>query len=204
MNWPRIINGFLLCYFIVTPLGRTFYHFGFSRPISEIWRFIFSLIGAFSAHSGSLPEILIATMSGFAYLPIMILCTTPAAFLSRFIRLSPARWIKYAKKNRILSLSILIGTLKEELIWRVALVWLARQMMIGDGIIILTGALCFYGIHWKPQSLVVLMTEIELFIFSLLLYVVYIQTTSLIGVWAIHFLRNTCIFYCRNEIGYAK
>lgn len=163
-----------------------------------MWQFVFIMIGAFQAGSGSPREILIASFCGLAYLPIMISFTTPSLNYLRLFRFRPGRWINHTIMNGVMSLTILVDTLKEELVWRVALVWLARQMMIDDVLIIFTGALCFYGIHWIPRPLVILMTEFELFLFSLLLYIVYIKTASLIGVWIIHILRNSYIHFCRN------
>ena len=137
--------------------------------------------------------VLISFIPGVLYLPVMILMTSNQAIrdFGRAMRFPRMKNINYRDIGHIVS--ILSISMIEELIWRVAYVCLLRKLNIQEMIIILTGAILFTIAHWSKDKRPVLREQAEFFLFSVMLYIIFIVYESLISVWLIHASRNIII-----------
>jgi hypothetical protein len=80
--------------------------------------------------------------------------------------------------------------LTEELVWRCSFVFLMNYFGIDNISIILVGSILFYLIHAGFSKKIIVISELELIQFIFILYIAFIITNSLAGVWFLHFCRN--------------
>jgi len=71
---------------------------------------------------------------------------------------------------------------------------------IANIFIIIFGSILFYTIHFKKKQKITLLVELELLLFSVLLYSVYLKTNSLFDIWIIHFIRNAYLDFYKTNI----
>jgi len=111
------------------------------------------------------------------------------------------RYCKYLALNKIKSLNCILAVIKEELIWRYEYVYFMQMLEFNKVLIILFGSVLFYAIHWGKTEKIVLLSEIEFLIFSLLLYIIYFYSNSMVLLITIHFMRNSYLDFIkyRNE-----
>jgi membrane protease YdiL (CAAX protease family) len=199
-KWELLSYTFILVYFLFLSAKLGFLKVQLSRYLFIFFELYILLIGLYYIQSGSIAAILIFSPFGIIYLPIMFLFTSPS--LKYFLRFSYnlLSWIRSVILHPKLYVYILLNTLKEELIWRSAFVNILRSIYTNDLAILLSGSILFYLLHWPKKSKFTFMTEIELYIFSLLLYFLYLRTDSLIVVWIIHFIRNSYLKFFRLRL----
>lgn len=196
MTW-QLFSLILLVYYVyrVASAFLGFKRFPAIRAAIEIALVLIGLVGL---AVGSPGIIIVSAGIGIAYLPITVSLTSPSLAYVLGFRYKFAEWIFAVVKDRASYLPVLLQTLKEELVWRSAFVYLGRFNNIPDHLLLVVGSILFYLIHWNPKGRIVILTEFELLCFSFLLYVVYLELHTLIGVWAIHFIRNSYLRYHRS------
>jgi len=124
--------------------------------------------------------------------------TSPSFRYFKNFRLELYGWVKSLYHDKKPNILILLQTLKEELIWRSAFTSLCITIDINKSMILVTGGILFYFIHWSAKKRIVVLTEVELLCFSMLTYFVYLELDTFMGAWAIHFIRNSFLHYHRD------
>lgn len=198
MTW-QLLSFVLLAYYVYRAASAliNFRRFLAIRAALEI---SLALIGLWWLVVGSPAAIMLSAAIGIAYLPVTIGLTSPSLTYFLAFRYRFAEWISTIIKDRSSYISVSLQTLKEELVWRSAFLHLGRVVDIPDLALVAIGSVMFYLIHWSPKGRIVVLTELELVCFSVLLYVVYVELDTLVGVWVIHFIRNSYLrFYRSNQ-----
>jgi len=197
MIW-HLISLALWAYFFYYTAG-VLLSFKCVSPVHVAFSILLVLIGLWVFVFGSAISIVLSSGIGMAYLPFAVGMTSPSfEYFLRF-RYKFRIWLNELFKERSVYLPILFNTLKEELIWRSAFVYLGRRNNIPDPILLVLGSFLFYFIHWNPKNRIVLLTEVELLCFCFLLYLVYMELETLPGVWLIHFIRNSYLRFSRSK-----
>ncbi|MBU1299114.1 MAG: CPBP family intramembrane metalloprotease [Proteobacteria bacterium] len=196
MTW-QLFSFVLLAYYVYRA-ASAFFDFRRFPAIRAALEISLALIGLWWLVVGSPIVILLSAGIGIAYLPITVGLTSPSLAYVLGFRYKFAEWIFAVVKDRASYLPVLLQTLKEELVWRSAFMYLGRFNNIPDPLLLVVGSILFYLIHWNAKGRVVILTELELLCFSFLLYVVYLELQTLIGVWIIHFIRNSYLRYYRS------
>jgi hypothetical protein len=171
------------------------------RSIKTVFKIVLAALGIYAINWDATLNNYFIIILGILYLPVMVLLTSNG--LKYFLRFNykVVRWIKYIVSDKKKSIIILFRTLWEELIWRCAFVFCMNILSCPNILIISIGSILFYSIHVSAISKkIVLMKEIELLIFSILLYFTYIKLESLFIVWGIHFIRNSYIKFNKSQV----
>ncbi|MGB9774545.1 MAG: CPBP family glutamic-type intramembrane protease [Bacteroidota bacterium] len=197
MIW-HLISFALWAYFFCYAAGVVFSFKRVSR-VHVAFNILLVLIGLWAFASGSAISIILSSGIGIAYLPLAVGMTCPSLEYFLRFRYKFRIWLNALFKERNAYLPILFNTLKEELVWRSAFVYVGRWNNIPDAVLLVLGSFLFYLVHWNPKSRIVLLTEVEFLCFSCLLYLAYIKLETLVGVWLIHFIRNSYLRFCRSN-----
>jgi len=205
-NILNISNYILVGYYIlnIIPLFRKKYFLKIYIKVNELLLFSIAFLliywsvdyYSFEKYVSNLFLGIILTL---LYIPLMVFLTSPSIRYFLNFKYQLFEWISnifiFPQKH----FKQLILALWEELIWRVAFVLLLQQLGVGDSLIFLCGSVLFYLIHFSFSKKIIILTEFELFLFSCLLYGLYLLTYSLLLVWLIHFLRNSYLQYTRES-----
>ena len=187
------VNRILLIYFILIPILSFMPRGRLLRICEFILSVLLLIYGLVVARWGSVLQIFLSMIIGTGFLIITIIMTSRRCQLSRRSFLGILHIPGFIICNPNLSLRVLLANIQEELIWRAAFVHF-MMLVYGDIVLIVAaGATLFYVIHLPAMRPVVIAAHIEFVLFSILLYVIYIQTFSIIAVCLIHFIRNIYI-----------
>ncbi|WP_434968535.1 CPBP family glutamic-type intramembrane protease [Rosettibacter primus] len=165
------------------------------RIIFAFLEIILLSIGLYNIKIGGFYIIITSPFIAVIYLPLIVLLTSPSFQYFVSYRYRFWNWIKFIVTKYLKTIKILLQTLKEELIWRSAFVVIATILGISNILIVIIGSLMFYFIHWEWKKKIILLQEFELWLFSLLLYMLFLYTNSLLAVWIIHFIRNSYLIF---------
>lgn len=172
------------------------------RILPRFWMELFEIclifLGLIKILIGDLDAIIRSIIYGLLYLPLMVALTSSSLIYFFSFRYHIINWLKSIFRNTKLYIPILYKTFKEELIWRSSFVFLLRFNRINPVIIFIIGSILFYSIHFNKNIKIVILTEIELLLFSCLLYIVYLEYNSFIAVLFIHFIRNSYLYFYRT------
>jgi len=192
------INLFLLSYFLSAPVSIIYKKKNIITFIESTLSIILIIIGLHTIVLEGLLNNFKCIIWGLFYLPAMILMTSAnfstAMYGIRLIKKLPEYYISFPRK----AIVILLQTFKEELIWRCSFVHLMGEIGVDKIYIAGLGSLLFYLIHWSGERRFILLVQIELFLFSVILYTVYLCTASIFAVWMLHFIRNLYIKFYRS------
>ena len=187
------VNKILLIYYILIPI-LSFMRRGKSLRIGEFFlSMLLVIFGLAVSRWGSSVQIFMSVIIGTGFLIITIIMTSPRCLLSRRSLLGILHIPGFIICKPNISIRILLANIQEELIWRAAFVHLMMPLFGDIFLTVAAGATIFYIIHLPVMRPVVIAAHIEFVLFSILLYVFYIQTFSIIAVCLIHFIRNIYI-----------
>ena len=180
-------------YYLVIP----FIHLLSRAKLARITEFLISLmifvVGILVAKKGSLQNILLAIPAGIFSLIITIILTSPDMGVIKASLLQIGNFPEKIKKHPAKALRVLVASAQEELIWRAAFVYLAENIWTDRFYIVLAGTTLFYLVHLPAMRPVIFIAHFEFILFTLFLYLIFLQTGSIIAVTIIHFLRNIYI-----------
>lgn len=170
------------------------------NSVLALFEIIILFVGIYSIKLGEYYLIIASIFIAIVYLPLMVLLTSPT--LNYFLKFNYKwySWINFIVINKLITIRVLLKTLKEELIWRSAYVEILSSLNVSNPLIIISGTIYFYLIHFKCKKKVILLQELELFLFSFFLILSYILTNSILVVWIIHFIRNSYIIFHKNYV----
>jgi hypothetical protein len=186
----------ILCY-IYFPFSWLVKRKRLRRVIDLLFETVLVIIAMYQMRSENFRFLLCTLVICMIYFPFMMLMTlTSARQLKSIFRAgSPHRFKLRFIENYPL---ILINAALEELIWRVCFIHLLLQLQIPGIVIAVSGSILFTLAHWRVDNKLVLLAQIEFFLFSLLLYTIFLIYESFITIWFIHFLRNIIIKECQS------
>jgi hypothetical protein len=198
------IYSITLLYYILYPLSKII-HFRipakFLRIIESLYFVIGCLIYLYLPKFETINWLIFGILIWIIYLPIMIAMNSGS--INHFLRFKYGliKYCKYLILNKNKSLNCILAVIKEELIWRYEYVYFMQMLEFNKGLIIFVGSVLFYAIHWGKKGKIILLSEIEFLIFSVLLYIVYFYSNSMILLITIHFMRNSYLDFIkyRNE-----
>ena len=202
-KWELLNYLLILVYLIYLLLKGNFLRIQLPKIFLQFLELIILLIGLNYISLGSTTTVFIFCPFGILYLPIMLLFTTPSLKYFMGFNYNLFSWARSVFFFPKLYVHIFFSTFLEELIWRSTYVNILRNIHINYFSILLSGSILFYLLHWPKKSKFTFMTEIELYIFSLFLYFIYLRTESLVVVWIIHFIRNSYIKFFRLTLNNA-
>ncbi|MCP4970934.1 MAG: CPBP family intramembrane metalloprotease [Arcobacter sp.] len=144
-------------------------------------------------------DIIIYPAISIIYFPFMVALSSPGFKFLLSFKFKIYLWLKshftLTRKHK----TILINTLIEELVWRSSFIYICSELGFTNIIIIIIGSLLFYLIHLDLSKKIIVLSEIELLIFSFLLYIIFISTESILVVWLIHFMRNSYLQFIKSD-----
>jgi len=196
----KAISILLLSFYLIYAFSKIFS----VKILPRFWIGLFEIclifLGLISVLIGDVSAIIGSIIYGLLYLPLMVALTSPSLKYFFSFRYHIINWLKSIFGDIKLYIPILYNTFREELIWRSSFVFLLRFNRINHVIIFIIGSILFYSIHFNKNAKIVLLTEIELLLFSCLLYIVYLEYNSFIAIWLIHFIRNSYLYFYRSAI----
>lgn len=187
------VGKILFLYYLVIPvlplISRT--------RIIRILEFSFSLlilvIGVLVSGTGSIQNIVLSVPAGVFSLIITTILTSrdKSGLWDSLLRISefPASIIKYPGR----ALRVLLASAQEEFVWRAAFVYLIGHFSDDRFYVVSAGTLLFYLVHLPAMRPVIFIAHLEFIIFTLFIYIIFLQTGSVLAVIIIHFMRNIYI-----------
>lgn len=127
------------------------------------------------------------------YIPVMFLLTSSGNMKMSDLFHLPGKSLSFIADNLKIFGITLLSTLKEELIWRVIFVNAMQILSVQKYIIIISGSVLFTSLHRKNNKPLLFQAQFELFVFSIILYTVYLNSLSIVDIWLLHFIRNISI-----------
>lgn len=162
----------------------------FIKNIRRLLQIVLIILGINSAEFGNIKEVSCIAAIGIVYIPVMVALNSPnirTILIFRYRILTFFKTIiKEYKKYSVIGWRVLT----EELVWRCSFVFLMNYFGIDNISIVLVGSILFYLIHAGFSKKIVVISELELIQFIFILYISFIITDSLAGVWILHFYRN--------------
>jgi hypothetical protein len=196
----KTISVLLLSFYFIYALSKIFSLRILSQISMALFEICLIILGLIKILVGDVDAIIRSIIYGLLYLPLMVALTSPSVKYFFSFRYQFCFWLKSIFRDFKLYIPILYKTFREELIWRSSLVFLLRFFHLNQVVIFIIGSILFYSIHFNKNAKIVLLTEIELLLFSCLLYVVYLEYNSFLTVWLIHFIRNSYLYFYRSVI----
>lgn len=189
------IDYIMLIYFLVVPVSILL-SIKFLPGNGNLFLDILIIAGNIEyLYFGNVSDLSRALMIMLLYLPVMILLTAHPGLARKLVCFN--RQKPEFSLNR--QLGILLATLREELVWRLAFVAVLRRISICEYAIIFAGTALFYISHMNLSRRLILPAQIDLLLFSSLLYLLYSKTDSILSVWLVHYLRNAFVTCFRNN-----
>lgn len=199
MSLWNLVNVYLFSYYLFAV-----YYYVFSdkrkyqKKYQSIVQAVLVIIGVYYAKVGSISDIIMYPILSLIYFPFMVAFSSPNFTFLLTYKFRIYEWIKSLFPFNKQIMVTLIQTLVEELVWRSAFIYIFNQFGFTTFQILIAGSLLFYFIHLNLSKKIIILSEIELLVFSFILYLIFISTESIITVWIIHFMRNSYLQFIKN------
>ena len=198
MSIWKWINLFLLLYYPIYVLSGITARVVLPRTIRAMADLAMVFWGIYAASFGTGYGTLIGVAIGMSYMPLMAAMTVPAHSDWRSFEFRLGGWAESVLGQFHNYMASAINCLREELVWRSAFVFSMRALEVPDVATIAAGSTLFYLLHWRGQKRIVILTELELFLFCALLTGLYLSTMSVLVTWIVHFVRNSYLAFHRK------
>lgn len=183
---------FLLYYFVI-PVISFISRDKMLRIIEFSCSLMMLYMGIIVAQCGSILNIFLSFFWGVLSLifTISLTLSDKSVLQSALMQIGevPEKIVKHPGK----ATRVMLSVVQEELIWRAVFVYLVENILTGRIYIILMGSFLFYLVHFNSMRPVIFIAHLEFILFTVFIYVIFLQTGSVIAVSIIHFMRNIFI-----------
>jgi hypothetical protein len=198
MSIWKWVNLVLLLYYPIWVLSTITSRVVLPRTIRSMVDLAMVFWGIHAASFGTGYGTLIGVAVGMSYMPLMAALTVPASTDWRSFEFRIGGWGQSILGRFHDYMPSAISCLREELVWRSAFVFSMEALEVPNIATIVAGSTLFYLLHWRGQKRIVILTEVELFLFCTLLFILYLSTMSVLVTWIVHFVRNSYLAFHRK------
>ncbi len=191
MSILKLINIALLSIYFLDVYDYLIPSQRFLRRMVDFLKWILIIFGILNTSLGSFDHILLSVLAGLIYLPLMVHLNPPRQKIRGKQEANFIEWFKTLFLIPKVYRAEFIDTLKEELIWRCALVYLLSSLGLTPWLIMVISGLLFFTVHFDLTTRIIIVAQAELLFLSMLLYLIYLLTGSVMCVLIVHFCRNS-------------